>query len=340
MITTLSEQSQNRGVCWNNTLLHNVAEILPTNDGLRLLRVPDSVRVQLNERAQIRPFEPWGVELQCVVNSGQLLLEVSSAGQSRASVHHGDFLDPKTWIFGRERCLLTVESHERMKLVRDAGSDWDFLPQVARVAFHGDPIRLHRIESPDHRPPLNSEVPTQRLIAYGTSITCGVGSSFPHLSYAKRIAQAWGVQLINVGIRGSAHCDPAMADYIAERDDWQAGLLELSVNMLNIFTPREFEMRLRKFIGRLVSCRKPLVCISLLPHFRDLSQTSIAVAPYRESLRHIIEDLSDPAVTFVDGTRLMSLTGLSSDLLHPSDVGHAEIARNFLRLVPRNKLFP
>lgn len=340
MIIPAEKSSKSKPVVWRGLLLHNVAEIQDTADGLTLLRVPERVRRCLNSRAQPRAFESWGMELQYVADEGPLTLEISSIGESRISVFHGDFQAPQTWVIGRERTSLTLSRHERMDLTVGMTTEWTYPPSVTRIALQGDPVRLHGTESAAHRPPHEDELPAGRLIAYGTSITCGVGASFPHLGYAKIVADVWRASLINLGTRGSAYCDLAMAKYMEARDDWDAALLEISVNMLNTCSPREFETKAEKFLDCLLAKRKPLICISVLPHFRDLGSSPTSASHYRDALFRVVDKRKgDFPVTFVDGTNLMTLIGLSADLLHPSDRGHAEIAANILRLVPKPSSF-
>ena len=336
MIPSGEKYSRGSHLVWQDVLLHNIAEVQEQAGETVLLRVPERIRERLNPRAQPRPFEPWGVELQYVADSTSLSLEISSTGESRVTVYQGDFLGPQTHVIDRERKILSISRHERMSLTSGIPDAWTYSPAVTRIALQGDPVRLHSVESGGHRPPRGEEVPAGRLLAYGTSITCGVGASFPHLGYAKKLARSWKAQLINLGTRGSAQCDLAMAEYMAERDDWDAGLLEISVNMLNNFSPQEFETKARIFLERLIVRQKPLICISVLPHFRDLSPSRDVAARYREVLLEVVNQLDGKSpVTFVDGTKLMTWSGLSADLLHPSDQGHAEIAENLFKLVPK-----
>ena len=57
-------------------------------------------------------------------------------------------------------------------------------------------------------------------------------------------------------------------------------------------------------------------------------------AEYRNTLRAIVQDAGSPHIHYLDGTALCSnLTGLTSDLLHPSDRGMTEIANKLSQAI-------
>ena len=96
-------------------------------------------------------------------------------------------------------------------------------PQVYRLLLGGpqrDPLMIHAIEGENIRPPPPHDLPALRYLAYGTSITHGFDAEGPHLTYVGHTARLLGANLINLGVGGSAHCEPELADYIAAVAYW------------------------------------------------------------------------------------------------------------------------
>jgi len=202
----------------------------------------------------------------------------------------------------------------------------------------GGPVRLIGIEGSSIRPPENHDLPKLKMLAYGTSITQGAAATAPHLTYVSQTARRLGADVINLGSGGSAHCEPAIADYIAKRTDWNICVLCLSVNMIGAsFSVKEFTDRTNYMINKIAreSAQRHVFCISILPHFRDFAQEAIANPDnhlpnqFRRSLERTVKAQQNDNVHFIEGTDLMPhLDGLSVDLIHPGDYGMIEIAEN------------
>jgi len=78
--------------------------------------------------------------------------------------------------------------------------------------------------------------------------------------------------------------------------------------------------------------KAPIVCISLFPYGTGDLWKNARAAEYRKALEEICKASAHKNVHFVSGPDLLSFTGLSEDLLHPSDHGMIEIAT---KLAPR-----
>lgn len=321
-----------------NVAFHNVAELRPVGHcgGLRIQRVPESVRMGLNEAAQMRMLQPDGAEIRFLAD-GPCKLTLSSEGESRITVFHGLFDGGQRFIVGREPQTIELAEEERLlQLNEEYWKDMSFFPRVFRVMFGGrqrDPLLFHGIEGENIRPPEAGDVPELRYLAYGTSITHGFEAEGPQLTYAGQTARRLGADLINLGVGGAAFCEEAIADHIAGRDDWQIATLALSVNMygvpLSVFSERVSYM-VNQVAG--MNPNRVVACITLYPHFRDFgvkvaddTEEGLSEA-YRQALRDAVSSSPHGNAHLIEGPDILTdISGLTADLIHPGDNGMIEM---------------
>jgi hypothetical protein len=139
-----------------------------------------------------------------------------------------------------------------------------FDARLTRVLLPWCPqTRLHVIEG-QFSPPFPNQTPPKRFLAYGSSITQGASAVGPSGMYAHRTAQLLGVDFYNLGFAGGAHLEPAMADYIAERDDWDFATLETGINMGHLGC-EEFERRIEYFLEKITDAHpdKWIFCLGI-----------------------------------------------------------------------------
>jgi hypothetical protein len=320
--------------------LHNVAEVQPVEGGVRLQRVPESVRAQINKEAQMRVRQTCNCEIRFVAGKGPVEITLSSDGEVYMMYLQGVFDERKRAYIRREPTTLTVTDSEMVLQIDPATiKPQPFARNVHRLMFGGrkkGEIVLHGVKGDGVRPPSASELPSLRYLAYGTSITQGFDCESPGLSYAAQTAWHLGADLINLGVGGACHCDPAFADYIAERKDWDIATLELSVNMVGVKLP-EFREKVAYMVNRVAGAdtKRPVVCITLFPFWPDLGVVHPQWKPrampeeYRQVLRDVMRESPHPNVHVVDGPDLLGKwDGLGADLLHPSDNAMIEMGRN------------
>ena len=327
-----------------NIELHNIEEVraMP-NGGLRLQRVPESVRLTLNDGAQVRMLQPDNAEIRFLAD-GPVRITLSSEGQTKVSVFHGLFDGRSRTVIGEEPQTIEIHVPERLfELSPERYPEMAFTPQVYRLLLGGpqrEPLMIHGIEGENIRPPALHDLPTLRYLAYGTSITHGFDAEGPHLSYVGQTARLIGADLINLGVGGSAHCEPELADYIAGRKDWQIATLALSVNM-HEFPMDTFYERVSTMVNTVAGADpgRVVACITLYPYFRDLgieeeSQTGGRSEAYRQALRDAVAACPSSNVHLLEGPEILTdLTGLTADLIHPSDFGMTEMGRNLAPLL-------
>ena len=214
-----------------------------------------------------------------------------------------------------------------------------FHPHVCRLMLGGDrgglPVFIHDIEMDKVRPPNADELPKLRYLAYGTSITQGVAATGPHLTYVAQVAQRLGADVINLGMGGSAYCEPEFADYIVERDDWDIATLALSLNMLSPFSVDEFYERVSYMVNTVAGAntQRPVLCITLYPYraeiVQNLDERREKGQMFRQKLRDAVANCPHPNVHLAEGPNLLTnIGGLTTDLVHPGDYAMIEMADN------------
>lgn len=325
-----------------NVELHNVAEVISCGDGLRLQRVPETVRACLNQGAQYRVLQPDNCELRFASESDrEVRVTLSSEGEADIALFHGMFDSQVRHVIGREPTTITIgQPNQRLQdLDRKWWGKQPFSPHVRRLVFGGrrrEPIILHDIEGADIRPPQPDEVPALRYLAYGTSITHGFFCEEPNLSYVGQTARGLGADLINLGVGGACHCEAEFADHIAARTDWDIATLSLSVNMQG-FALDEFRKRVDTMVNTVAGAdtSRPVVCITLFPYYRDFglsyAEETYGGSPedYRQVLRDVVQACPHPNVHLIEGPELLTdMSGMADDLIHPAAGAMIEIGAN------------
>ncbi|WP_435102947.1 SGNH/GDSL hydrolase family protein [Halarchaeum sp. P4] len=326
--------------------LHNVAETASpdwTDGGHRLCRVPAAVGANLNVDARERLRHPTGAELRFVPESSDATATVTLSAPEETVVQPfwGPFQPSEPVEIGPEPTTHEFSLPPRVRdLDPDVAAGGAFDHRVCRLRFDGwVPAAVHDV-SGAVRAPTNDELPRARYLAYGTSITEGAWASAPHLSYVARTARHLGVDALNLGCSGSAFCEPAMADYIAGREDWDVATLALSVNMANRgFTLEQFRERAAALVDTVTRAHPetPVVCVTLFPYHADVvaGDDPERAADFRAALRTIVADADHQNLHIVEGADLMDATCLTSDVLHPGDDGMIQIGRALAeRLAP------
>lgn len=323
-----------------NVEFHNTAEVCPVSDrgGVRLQRLPEAVRVHLTEGGQMRAFQPDNAEIRFLSDGSPTRVTLSSEGETDVTLFYGDFDGRQRFVIGREP--VTIEIGNPDTHLQQLGSCYrdslNFSPRVCRLILGGrrrEPLLFHGIEGENVRPPAPEDLPSLRHLAYGTSITHGFDAEGPHLTYAAQTAWHLGADLINLGLGGSAHCEPELADYIAQRDDWHIATLALSVNMQG-FAIDEFYKRVSYMVNTVAGQNpcKPVACITLYTYYRDLGIETAGrhtAEEYRQALRDAVAAYPNDNAHLIEGTEILTdIRGLTHDLLHPGDNGMIQMGRN------------
>ncbi len=342
---------------YSTVSLHNVAETVPADwtngaggthgteataggtDGDQLCRVPASVGANLNIDARERLRHPTGCEVRFVPERDDAVVSVmlSAAERTVFRPFWGEFQPSDPLELGPTPARFEFTIPERLPLLDDATTQAGaFAPRVCRLRFEAwAPVAIHGVAG-DCRPPTSDELPDHRYLAYGTSITEGAAASATHLTYVARVARQLGLDALNLGCSGSAFCEPAMADYLAGRDDWDVATLALSVNMANRgFTVAQFRERAATLVNAVASAHpnRPVACVTLFPYHADVVRGEDAerAAAFRAALRAIVAESPHDNLHVIAGEELMDSTELTADILHPGDAGMESIGRGIAR---------
>ena len=232
-------------------------------------------------------------------------------------------------VVDSEPTAIEVSLPEKLAgLEPSAVEDLAFDPRVCRIRLSGEhrsgPTVYHGLEG-DVRPPRDGELPDRRYLAYGTSITEGASPLAEHLTYVSQTARRLDADSITLGSCGTAYCDAAITDHIADRDDWDVATLAISVNMIGAFSPEAFRDRAERMIDRIASAHpeKPVVAVTVFPHSRDVCRSNGETElceRFREELHEIVVETSHENVSLLEGPDLLpTIGGLTTDLVHPGD---------------------
>lgn len=317
--------------------LHNVSELIPEGDFHRISRVPSVVREGLNEGAREVALSTAGVEIRARVGGGggQVLVSVNGSQPMPIEMYLGDHF---LWSF-----LAGPGEHE-IGLPGDIRYTWlgdmhatralaaiprkRFAPDVMRVAFpYGGDIAFGKA-SGALTPAGSEDLPAQTLLTYGSSITQGMSSLCAQSGYSSRLALELGMDHINLGFSGSAHCEPAIADHIAARDDWDCCTLEMGGNMLG-FSTEAFSERVRGMVERIGGRdqTRRVFCLDMFRFFNDLpGKDDAKTRAFREIVRDAVADLGGPNTHHIPVAAIPSWHGLAADILHPNERGMEEMA--------------
>ena len=260
-----------------------------------------------------------------------------------ASVFHGRHqgVTGRPWPgarrrIGREPTTIRIEPEERLVEHAEAcRARSDFDPRVTRLLLPilAGPVVLHEVR-PDTgvsiRPPKFEELPAKRVVFYGTSITHGAGSTAAHLTYPHLCSNWLGTDALNLGVGGACHCEPEFADYLAQREDWDAAVLALSVNMMG-FTDEQFAQRVQYFVHTVAGAnpQRPVFAVTLWSFYGDLPEHEqhAKAGRFRQHLRDAVASCPTPNARLLEGPDLLTrFGGLTGDLIHPGDTAMIEMS--------------
>lgn len=326
---------------YQNIEFFNVEEIFERSNGLQLSRIPEKIRKNLNDNAKTRAFMPAGCELRFKLKSEKARFVIRADMEivwrtGICEVYFGEFFDK--WYFIDERNTILEISYpqnlEKLKYLRKI-KNMRYDPEIVRIILpHIIDVRILEIEG-EFEIPSKNQVPEKKFIAYGSSITHGAFSIIPSYTYIARTAYLLGLDSINKGLGGGCHLEKEIADYIAERKDWDFAIFEIGVNMVNNFEIEEFENRVDYFVDKIVkeNSNKYLFFIDIFPFYMDFNNED-KQKKFREILENKIKKVNRGNLIHISGFDLLKdLRGLTADIIHPSSQGFEEISHNLAKII-------
>ncbi|WP_240416847.1 SGNH/GDSL hydrolase family protein [Paenibacillus periandrae] len=331
----------------NDLEFHNVAELEHAHgvSGLLLQRFPQKVRYALGTKN--RPNGRYVAEQSTAceirfVTEARILRVVLTAtlGEGDVVIYNGDYVHSVHRLVPGRVHTLQLEKHARFGEVhKQALETGRFSSDVWRIGISrnyeagiGFQVAFHHLETFGHvyRPPQAHELPSQTMLAYGSSITHGSGATVHHNAYIQQTARRLGFDLLNKGLGGSCLCEAEIADFLAELTAWDVAVLELGVNMRDLYTTEEFTSRARYLIHQIVTKNigKPVFLITLFPNSSDHlvsedNPLTIANKQFSQALRDLHREFALPHLHLIEGHEVLNdFSALAADLIHPSDYGH------------------
>jgi lysophospholipase L1-like esterase len=320
----------------DNLAFHNVAELVPApGGGLHLARFPKAIWPQAEAASggnTIRSSN--GCEIRFVTDHPSARIYLRPLLGDADIVHYrGNHVSGyQTLESGKITCLdLTFPKLEanRARTVRALGG---YAPEVSRIYSQGATLSYHGMDAMggNLRPPTTEELPSRRWLAYGSSITQSSGTAHSYVNGAAQMLQA---QPYNLGMGGSCVVEPAIADFIASRDDWDFATFELGINMV---TPSRDNARYAEKINYLldaVTARqpgKPIFLITIFDHgtFHEIEPSDWQRdASEKDQILRTAAARFPEQVTLLEGTDIVpDLRGFQVDLLHPEPFAYARMA--------------
>ena len=322
----------------DNAEFHNIEEFLPLPDGaFEMTRYPEALRRTLTPNGIAFSLHPTGAEVRFNVRSGEpvLRLRCDAPNSSDAEIFWGSFNHSKQPVTEHwTEIKITPPSNMPMLERISKLQHLPFAPHLARVILpYGPTIHYGGIVG-DIEPPRREQLPDRTMLMYGSSITMGGCAHRAVNTFASRAARLLCMDLLNLGLGGSAMCEPGVANYIAARADWDLAVLELGVNMCGEFSMQEFQNRVEYFIPTIAKAHPAsyVFCLDIFPFYGDLDSADNKHHEFRRIVRQTVQKLDLFNVIYLDATTMLrDLSGLTTDLIHPSPAGMEEIARNLVR---------
>lgn len=322
---------------FQNVELYNVQNIFKNDQGILLSRIPDDLRLKLNESAQKTALHTAGCEIRFNLKGdrARIVLE-SRENPFIVELYQGCFFTGSRLI-GKdptEICISLPENIEELKRVA-VEENFPFDTQLTRIILPwNSAAKLIEVKG-NVTLPGHEQTPPVKYLAYGSSITHGTTAIRPTGSYAMQTAQALSADLINLGFGGSAFLEREMADYIASRNDWTFASLEMGINLIGRIETDEFFKRVEYFIPAIAKSHPDnwIFCIDLFTCRRDYAKEP-KVIDFRNIVKKRVAELNMPKLVYLPGTEILtSARRLMTDLIHPSPAGMTEIAENLSRMI-------
>ncbi|MDF2927429.1 MAG: lipase [Paenibacillaceae bacterium] len=178
------------------------------------------------------------------------------------------------------------------------------------------------------RKPGPDEMPQHNMLVYGSSITQGSSTLVNSCSYTFTAGRLLNADVLNKGMGGSCVMERSVADYLAEQSGWDFCLLELGVNMVkDRFSKEDVKERARYLVEAVLTKHpgKYVFLTSIYPNYHMYGDDSAAAKTmaFMEAVREVHQECGNDHCIWIDGKDILEdVSGLTSDLLHPSTEGH------------------
>lgn len=331
---------------YENMEVHNAAELLPgEHGGVTWLRYPKSVCDGFErDGARIQAGNCSGVELRFVMKSDRVVLKVRSASVGHYHIFRGGlqggWYDHEGRTTSPEKNEIVIERKEQPlvdRMHKDYGLPWD--PSLIRIVFDRGRFELLGVAEGEIELPAKGQTPEKTILFYGSSITHGSNSLNDSNSWTSWVAHGLKMDKLNKGLAGSCCMEDTTVAYLGalgKAGAWDVAVLELGINVLSYDTDLR-RARVENTLLRIAAenPEKPVFVISPFYSNEDYVGGERAAA-WRETIRSVVEERGYKNVTYIPGDEILSdMRGISTDGVHPSVYGVAQIAERLLERMKR-----
>ncbi len=314
--------------------LHGISELVDVRGRNIFSRYPHSVNQAIGH---LTAYQLNGNEIRLVpLEDCSITLE--SLGRRHATkimVYYGDMPYPEEFTFEKEVTIpVSIAKLNEVTLSERFPQPHSFSFNVVRICIFSENVLIKHI-SGKYRLPLENEVPTSKMMTYGTSITQGFFPTSVDLTYPNILAKSLKADVVNFGLAGNCLCEKEVADFLATSGSYDRIVLELSVNMLAAgFTTEEFTAKVSYLLDQLILHQPDakIVCLGTLPFYGDYGMVSprdqivSSADEYRSALKQMVADRKNPLILYGDPMKALSMQNLTTDFIHPGNFGMIEIA--------------
>ncbi|MDF9823852.1 hypothetical protein M2475_000131 [Breznakia sp. PF5-3] len=330
--------------------LHGVHDLVDIRGRMIMSRYPQRINTSINHEVA---YQMIGGEIRlyplsdCCITIGSLFCWT----QAKCLVFYGDYAAPEEIIFNKEVSIHVgpqkVFRTQTIQIPSVLHKPHRFHNQVIRIVLLGEGLYVKHIFG-KYRLPLPEEIPTQKMLVYGSSISQGCNATSPDLSYASILSRRLGFDLYNYALSGHAFCEREVCDFLVSSNTYQIIVYELSVNMLtNGYSVEEFKERVTYLLKQtlLNQPEANIYCVGILPFYGDYGimkegeELLNTADEYRMAYRDLVTSFASPRLFYIGDQDLLRVENLSSDLLHPSNYGMIEIADNIYRCIKDKNSF-
>ena len=328
---------------FQNIEIHGCSELeLLQNGAYATLRVPKAVEEHLSPMGQSQNKNCTGIEFRFVLKGEEATLhfgfEDDESGE--ITVFYGDFVAdwPETTKRVKGECEVKIVRNQNLERLRAIAKEYGhrFSPDVVRLVFCGVRPKLIEVKG-EIELPAEEICPKCKYLAYGSSITHGSNALHPYYDYAERVAADLGADLTNFGFAGSALLQREMADFFAEKCEFDFATLEMGINILKI-EPQDYEGRVRYFVDRVARAHPKAKIFAIDVYYCESDLVGDGKAEcFRGILKRVVEELDLPNVVYVNGKAVLSSPAkLSAGLVHPNPDGMLEMAEKLSKIMRKH----
>ncbi|MFA7637411.1 MAG: GDSL-type esterase/lipase family protein [Monoglobales bacterium] len=333
---------------YNNILFHNVDELRPTSNGVKICRFKENVQKHINERGRRIANFCCGSELRFVTDAKNIHITfltklgggVTGFGTSTVTIYCGDYYHTIKEIPDGVLTTIAFELTESLMNMPDEFFEGNvFSKNVWRIHLANGSFEFCGIDTYglDIRPPREDEMPKTTILSYGSSISHGCSSVANTQSYVNTFARLMKADVLIKGIAGSCWAEKEIADDFATRDDWDIALMEIGINMLGTFEPEEFKNRFCYFADALYKTGKKLIFMTVPRYYAYYEKDALngkRLPEYNRIIREKCNQFESDRVILLEGTELVKETSyLMSERLHPSTHGQIDMGYNLYNSV-------